>query len=259
MYATNYFETAFLNVMKGITFTAPSKVYVGLYISDPTETGQAGTEVSYSGYTRMQIGFTEPAPESGGIGIKNDSQITFPTSPTNAGTITHIGILDSQVAGNMLAYGQLTEALVIGENEAPILLPQEIVFFFSGNLSTAYKTKALNIFRGQSISGVTPHFALFKGNPDSGGAELSGANYARVALTFSSPRETESGQMEISNTNQTNFNRPSTDWGSWTYSAIYSAASSGEPIWVLERSPAKDIKKGYMPTIAENAIRVAIN
>lgn len=259
MYATNYFETAILNVMKGITLTAPSKVYIGLYISNPTETGTAGTELSYAGYSRQPITFTEPAPESGGIGIKNDSQITFPTANTNAGTVTYIGIHDSQVAGNMLAYGELSDELVIGSGEAPVLLPQEVVFFFNLNLSKSFKTKILNVFRGQNVSGVTPHFALFNGNPDEGGAELSGANYARVPLTFSNPREASSGQMESSNTNQANFNRPTSAWGTWNYSAIYSALSGGEALWVAQRNPAKEIKKGYMPTIAEGAIKVAIN
>ena len=43
MYATNYFETGILNVMKGITLTAPSQLFIGLFISNPTETGTAGT------------------------------------------------------------------------------------------------------------------------------------------------------------------------------------------------------------------------
>lgn len=259
MYATNYFETAILNVLKGITLNAPSQVFIGLYISNPTETGGAGTELSYSGYARQPITFTEPAPESGGIGIKNDSQITFPVANSNAGTVTYIGIHDSRVAGNMLAYGELSDELVIGDGEAPVLLPQEVVFFFNLNLSKSFKTKLLNVFRGQNVPGVNPHFALFNGNPDEGGAELSGANYARVPLTFANPREASSGQMETSNTNQANFNRPTSAWGTWNYSAIYSALSGGEALWIAQRSPAKEIKKGYMPTIAEGAIKVAIN
>lgn len=259
MYATNYLETAILNVLKGVTFTAPSQVYIGLYINNPTETGTSGVELSYAGYERMPITFSEPADESGGIGIKNDSQITFATSSISAGTVTYIGIHDSKVAGNMLAYGKLTDALVVSENEAPVLLPQEVGYFFNQNLSKSFKKKVLNIFRGQNLAGANPHFALFNGNPDSGGAELSGANYARVPLTFSSPEESESGQMVASNTNQVNFNRPTTAWGTWNYSAIYDALSNGEPIWVNVKAPAKEIKKGYMPTIAEGAIRVAIN
>lgn len=259
MYATNYFETGILNVMKGVTLTAPSQVFIGLFISNPTETGVAGTELNYSGYARQPITFTEPAPESGGIGIKNDTQITFPTSQVSAGTVTHIGILDSRVAGNMLAYGELIEELVVGEGEAPVLLPKEIVFYFNYNMSKSFKTKVLNVLRGQSIVGVSPHFALFNGNPDEGGAELSGSNYERVALDFSNPGEASSGQMEISNTNAANFNRPSTAWGTWNYSAIYSAASSGEALWVSPKTPPKEIKKGYMPTIAAGAIKIAVN
>ena len=259
MYATNYFETAILNVMKGITLNAPSKVYIGLYINNPTETGAAGTELSYSGYARQEITFSEPAPESGGIGIKNDTQITFPKSTVNAGTVTYIGIHDDKVAGNMLSYGELSDGLVVGEGESPVLVPQEVVFYFNYGLSKSYKAKFLNVFRGQNVTGIQPHFALFNGNPDEGGSELSGENYARVPLTFSNPKEGSSGQMEINNINQANFNRPSTNWGTWNYSAIYSALTSGEAVWVAQRNPAKEIKKGYMPTIAAEAIKVAIN
>lgn len=259
MYATNYFESGILNVLKGITLTAPSQLFIALFISNPTETGTAGTEVNYAGYSRQQITFSEPAPESGGIGIKNDTQITFPESPTNAGTVTYIGIMDSKLSGNMLAYGELTEELVIGEGEAPVLLPNEITFYFNYNMSKSFKAKVLNVLRGQSITGVTPYFALFNGNPDDGGAELSGSNYERVPLNFSNPGDASSGQMEIVSTGVSNFNRPSTAWGTWNYSAIYSAKSGGEALWVIQKTPAKEIKKGYMPTIADGAIRVTVN
>jgi hypothetical protein len=47
MYATNYFETKILNIFSGTPCVAPSGLYVGLFLSNPTETGVAGTEVSY--------------------------------------------------------------------------------------------------------------------------------------------------------------------------------------------------------------------
>ena len=57
----------------------------------------------------------------------------------------------------------------------------------------------------------------------------------------------------------TTFNRPSTAWGTWTHSAIYSASSSGEPVYIKALTEAVELKKGYMPTIAESAVEVGIN
>lgn len=259
MYASNYLESAILNLFRGQTFTAPASVYVALYLSDPKESGQGGTEVSYSGYQRQKITFSEPAAEASGVGVKNITQITFPEPEAAAGTITWIGIMDSQVGGNQLCRAELTEPLTIGANEPPVFLVGDIMFYLTGNFSTSFKTKVLNTMRGVSATGFTPYFALYNGNPDSGGAELSGDNYARAALTFSSPSEQESGQLVIQNSQASNFNRPTTSWGTWNYSAVYDAASAGNPVAYVQRTEAKEIKRGYMPTIASGAIKIGLN
>jgi len=259
MYATDYLEENFLNVMKGITFTAPANLYLGLYLSNPSETGTAGTEVIYPGYARKLVTFSAPAAESGGIGIKNESQIGFATSPANVGTVTHIGVSNSISGGNMLAYGELTEPLEISMGDAPVLLAGEIVFYLTGNLSNAYKTKFLNVFRKTNMTGISTYFALYSGNPEAGGSELSGANYARVPVTFSASTELASGQRQIENSTAAQFSRPSTNWGTWVYSALTDAVSGGSPVWVQARTPNKAIMKGYMPVVAAGNLRVAIN
>ncbi len=50
MYACDYLETGFLNVLRGVTFAAPTKVYLALFLNDPGDSGTAGTEISYAGY-----------------------------------------------------------------------------------------------------------------------------------------------------------------------------------------------------------------
>lgn len=122
MYACDYLETGFLNVLRGVTFAAPTKVYLALFLNDPGDSGAAGTEISYAGYARMEIAFSEPAASNGGIGIQNLSDITFAAPADPAGTVTHIAIMDSLVGGNMLARSELTESLVIGANEPPVFL-----------------------------------------------------------------------------------------------------------------------------------------
>lgn len=259
MYATNYLENAVLNAMCGITFRSPGTVYVGLFLSNPTETGSAGTEVSYKGYARQPISFSEPALSGVNMSILNTEQVTFPESDQSAGSVTYIGIMDSLVGGNMLAYGSLTEEMIVNSGYAPVILAGEAELYLAGAASNAFKKKILNIFRGMELAGFSPYFALFNGNPESGGAELEGSNYARVLLTLSAPAQSDSGQAYVTNTKAVNFNRPSAAWGTYGYAAIYNAASAGEPVWIQAISPSVEIKKGYMPMIAAGAVRVAIN
>lgn len=259
MYACDYLENGVLNVLRGVTFAAPAKVFLALYLNDPGEDGASGTEVSYAGYKRMEIDFSTPAESNGGIGAQNITDITFQTPVAAAGTITHIGVLDSLTGGNMLARGELVEPLVIGAEEPPVFLAGDVLFYITGNLSKAWKSKILNVLRGQSIQGIAPYFSLWNGSPETGGSELSGDNYERAALTFGAPAEQTSGQIIMKNSAPTAFNRPSTAWGTWTHSAIYSASSSGEPVYIKALTESVELKKGYMPTIAEGAVEVGIN
>ncbi len=259
MYACDYLENGVLNVLRGITFAAPAKCYLALYLNDPGESGTDGAEVNYAGYARKEIQFSSPADSNGGIGVQNLVDITFPTPPAAAGTITHIGLLDSAVGGNMLARGELVEPLIIGSDEPPVFLAGDVLFYLTGNLSKAWKTKVLNVFRGASITGITPYFALWNGSPESSGSELSGDNYQRIPITFGSPAEQPSGQIISRNSAPASFPRPSTAWGTWSWSALYSAQTSGEPVYLKALTEPVELKRGYMPTIAEGAVEIGIN
>lgn len=259
MYACDYLENGILNTLRGVTFTAPAKCYLALYLNDPGEGGVGGTEVSYTGYQRMGLDFSAPADTNGGLGIQNIADITFPTPPATAGTVTYIGVMDSPVGGNMLARGELIEPLVVGAGEPPVFLAGDVLLYLTGDLSRAWKAKALNIFRGQSVQGVAPHFSLWNGSPEASGTELSGDNYQRVAITFGAPAEQASGQVVARNAAAASFPRPSTAWGTWTHSALYSSAASGEPVYIKSLPEAIELKRGYMPTITEGAVEVGIN
>lgn len=259
MYACDYLENGVLNTLRGVTFAAPPSCYLGIFLNDPGETGAGGTEVSYNGYKRIKIDFSAPADYSGGIGIQNLTDIVFPTPAQTAGTVTHVGVMDSIVGGNMLARGELIEPLVIGTGEPPVFLAGDVLFYLTGNLSKAWKARVLNVFRGQSINGITPYFSLWNGSPESSGSELSGDNYQRVPLTFGAPAEQASGQVIARNSAAASFPRPSTAWGTWTHSALYSAEASGEPVFIKQLTEPIELKRGYMPTIAEGAVEVGLN
>lgn len=242
MYATNYFETLILNLFRGESITAPSSVYVGLFLNNPGEQG-AGTEISYSGYSRMPIIFSAPAAMSGGMGVQNMGDITFAKTSVALGNIPYIGVFDSLAGGNMLLYGELTEVVSIDAGEAPVIADGEAAWWSLGNMSNSLRTRIFNLLRGTSCVGFDPHLALFNGDPDAGGTELSGGAYERALLTFSSPLEQASGQMIITNSTTTTMNRSTTAWGNWSYTAIMDAASGGNCVYKLSRT-AKTVRKG---------------
>jgi hypothetical protein len=111
---TDYAENAFMNWMRGTTFpAAPANVYVGLFSTNPTDTGIAGTEITTTirPAGRLAAGF---GAISGGQ-ITNASQIDFGTAAGTA-TIAYIGLHDAVSSGNMLAYKAMTApyAVVVG-------------------------------------------------------------------------------------------------------------------------------------------------
>ena len=259
MYATNYFEQMILNVFRGATAAAPSTVYLGLFLTSPGESGSAGQEVSYTGYARQPITFSAPAAMETGIGIQNAADITFPASPSSAGSGSYIGVFDSATDGNCLLYGALEVEQDIEVQEAPVIVAGGAKWWLSGDMTNAFKAAVLNLLRGVSVSGVTPYLALYTDSPDNEGVELSGDNYERLALTFGAPTEQGGGECKISTTASVATNRASTVWGTWGYTAVMSAASGGNPLFGKIKTPAKIMRVGLLVTVTAGDLSLAVN
>lgn len=264
--ATNYLEQKFLNTMRGTTFTAPSKVYIGLYTSNPTDTGTHSSEVNYAGYSRQQITFSEPIKASGetDISIRNSTEITFPELlPTATSvTISYIGISDNitRASGNMLIYGELEESLTITGEEEPVFLAGDIRFYPKGDLSEIYKKKFANTLRGISIAAFTPYLALFNGNPENGGTELggSGSNYSRKSATFNSI-VTNGDKSQIENSSLITFNRAN-DWANktLTYRTIFDAITGGNAVW-YKSEKTKVVSRGRQIRFKTGTVKIGVD
>ena len=228
MYASNYFETIMLNIARGISATAPAKMYLALFLNDPGE-GGSGTEVSYSGYARQEIVFTAPAVDGTGMSFSNSAAITFATAQITVGNATFAGVFDSLTGGNMYVYGQLGTPITIESGVAPVVRANTMKWIWTGKFSNNYKTKIMNLMRGINVSGFTPYLALCNGSPEAGGSEFSGNSYARTSMTFSAPAEQANGSMMISNSTRVESPVASGTWGNLTHVALYDASTSGNP------------------------------
>ena len=106
---SNYLENALINAtLRNTSFTSPSTIYVGLFLSDPTDAG-SGTEVTGTPYARKTITFNAP---SNGAST-NSAAVEFDQATSSWGTITHFALFDALTTGNMLYHGALTASKTI--------------------------------------------------------------------------------------------------------------------------------------------------
>lgn len=114
MSLTNAYETHLLQyLLTTDSVTRPTAWYVGLFTSDPTDTGSAGTEVSGNGYARTSVTFSVTNDTA-----SNTAAVEFPAATGGDwGTVSHIGIMDAASAGNMLVSSALTTAKSITDGD----------------------------------------------------------------------------------------------------------------------------------------------
>lgn len=111
--ATNFLENKVLDHVLGEgvrNYTSPAVLTVGLFSSNPGETG-AGTEISGTSYART--GVTFGAASSGSA--TNSANVTFPTAGAGGwGSVTHAGVFDGS---DMIFYGALTVSKTVTEGD----------------------------------------------------------------------------------------------------------------------------------------------
>lgn len=106
---SNFLENALINAtLRNTAYTSPTTVFVGLFLTDPTDAG-SGTEVSGGSYARVAATFTAP---TNGVSPTN-ADVQFAQCTATWGTVTHFGIFDASTVGNLLYHGALTAAKTI--------------------------------------------------------------------------------------------------------------------------------------------------
>ena len=106
---SNYLENKLLDhVLRNVSYTSPTTVYVGLYTSDPAD-DNSGTEVSGGSYARQILSVTTA---TAGI-VTSSADVTFPQATAQWGTISHIGLLDAVSSGNLLMHTPLTTSRTV--------------------------------------------------------------------------------------------------------------------------------------------------
>ena len=120
---SDYLENKVLDhVLRNVSYSSPTTVFVGLYTSNPTDTN-SGTEVTGGSYARQALSVTTA---SAGI-VTSSADVTFPQCTASWGSVGFIGILDAITSGNLLMHTALTTAKTIDSGD--------ILKISSGNLT----------------------------------------------------------------------------------------------------------------------------
>jgi len=109
---SDYWENKILDHIFGKANYTPPTIYVGLSTADPLDDGSGLAEPTGNGYARVQTSIADWNVASTGT-IDNTNAITFPEATDSWGTITHFALFDAATAGNMLAYGALSQSKAI--------------------------------------------------------------------------------------------------------------------------------------------------
>lgn len=259
MFASNYFENKMLNLMRGQAITAPATLYLGLFLSNPGDTGTEGTEISYTGYARQPITFSAPAQSGNSLIIQNAEQINFAEAGSNVGNVTYVAVFDALNGGNMLLYASLETALNVQAGVTPVFRIGNIKWMWGGHLSTYYKTAIMNTLRGVSLPGFTPYAGFCNGDPTDTGSEVSGNNYARAELVMSVPEQQASGTALTSNTEQASTPQSTGNWGNITHTAIFDAQSNGNPYIVIPLGTTYTVVAGSACGFKAGGLKININ
>ena len=139
---SDYLENKLIDhVFRGISYSMPSTLYVGLHTADPTDAGGVG-ELSGNGYARVALspsasswlstnGASSGASSGTAGTTSNNVLITFPTPTANWGTVTNFSIYDVLTGGNILLSGTLTSAKTVNQGDIVSFSVSSLVVTFS--------------------------------------------------------------------------------------------------------------------------------
>lgn len=125
---SDYLENHLIDhVFRNTSYTAPTVLAVELYTAAPSDSG-GGTAVSGGSYARASLnqsvsnwestnGTNSGASSGTGGTTQNLVAITFPTPSANWGVITHFGIFDNTVGGNLLMWGALAVSKTVNNGD----------------------------------------------------------------------------------------------------------------------------------------------
>lgn len=208
--------------------------YLAAFITTPTKNG-AGAEPSGGGYARLQMDSADwSSPSAGSITTVND--LVFNRSTGWVGTVVGLGIYDSAVGGNYLAYYQLADGEIVENNDGVVILAGGLTHSFVSGfwsqtlqhniLSDLYKSVPLPVYASLFAATYTtaPAPAV---SPTAGGTEPTDAAYIRQPVPTNGVGFSAPSNGTSSNAIQIAFPTATENQGTITHIGFHDAQTAG--------------------------------
>ncbi len=223
-HASDYLENALLNfTLRNTPLASPASLYVALF-SAFTEAGTQ-TELAGSNYARQPITFDPAAAGS----IASAAAVDFPTAADNWSTVTHVGLFDNSVGGNLLFWSPLGTPRNVAAGKTFAIEAGELSITLSGDLAVALRTALLdhlcrNIAYAPAASVYAGVLASF--TDDETFTELAGDGYARSQLSV-----TSAASGSAANDSALLLPEATANWPAATHAAVFDAQVGGNLLY----------------------------
>jgi len=116
-----------------VVYTPPSTWYVGLSLTDITDTGLGVTEPLVGGYARVAVTNSAGnfAVVSGQTAMANNVSVEFPRSTANWGEVRYVALYAAATGGQPLYYGRLTNAKQVQVDDSLFFEPGALAFYLT--------------------------------------------------------------------------------------------------------------------------------
>lgn len=263
MILSDYLEKKLLDLMfVNTAYAAPATLYVGLFTTDPGESGVTGEfTIGGGAYARAVVtNNTTNFPQCSVIGTptkSNGTVITWPTASTAWGTATHWAIYDAATAGNMLAHGALAASRAVAIGDTPKFSAGALAITASnassGGLTNYAIRKLLDHVFGATA--YTPSATIYLGLASAASGETltewSDSSYARPSAAFTAATL---GAGTCPNTDAETFSASVVDAAvTLTHYGVWDDASSGNLLAYGPVNSSRTVQIGDSASLAAGA------
>lgn len=262
---SNYGVHALLNHIHGIEQMERPTVWAGALTGLPSDDGVTLNEVSASGYGRVETAWSGASNRT----ASNAEAIEFDPARADWGTVSHIGLFDAEVRGNLLGSFPVLDAkavesgdiLKIEKNEAIIQVSTPPHADGSGGFSDYLANAVLQHLLGVQTFPMPTSLYLMAllGQPTNGGVyeEVTGGGYTRVLTN--NLWGSAAGRL-IENRADITFPAATGDWGTISHVGLIqtSTPNLGILYWWAPLSTVDTIVNGETLVFPANDIRISI-
>jgi hypothetical protein len=113
------------------SMAATPGTFLALFIADPTDANITSNEVVAPWYGRQEVtNWTAPATDADSVWIANTNEILFQAVTGSSVTVSHYGLYDAAILGNLLDSGPLTSAKVLNIDDVFVAKAGELILKF---------------------------------------------------------------------------------------------------------------------------------